>query len=885
MSLQVNDPRSRGRSKSPSGRIRDRSKSRDSRQPSTAPDAARSSERKYLVTDARDDHLRSRSRGPRDSNTSIASHQSRSRYDVSDSASERDDRKDKYLRSERRRDHYYQSDAGESKSAKRDDRSYPRSPNLRPVRYDSPSDDSYSDTDDEALAYGDVPSDLERDFYGYRKPARAPSPHVDGPVMSGALNGAAPFKQDSSRSRHASDEDIPGHHPSYARTGQFQYAMPSQYGQHQPNYHSTSSAPQSNWAPIPECERPGFVPPSSQAETQSIPGAFPQPVSTYPEMTGAPTAPGFSMPQYANIGHQNPYAPPNNRPLSVSNAYAPALSSPTHQRALSSDANTHPAYANPAPFQYAHVDPNVKYGSKNGAVPYKYSTTPQFSKPSAAPTAESQPTRAKYSAVPQFQKPAATTRPENEQRFIEITPGNRTTGRSASHSVSSANNLSVAGADPDLRPASPMLEPYKGTYQSISPMPSPIVVPSRFDDDISDFEPLDGSSDADGRRKHSRKKSKDERDRKELKPGSAKRDSSRVRHGRHESQDQAVVLISPGSVRKKVTFYDPVPDAITMQEALSHTINIDTKALIRVLPHLSSEEMLDLRKEYKSHVKLQGKGINMAKHIRLKLGNSAFGKVCYATALGRWESEAYWANCYYQSSTSRRELLIESLMGRSNSDIREIKECFRDSRYLDSLEKCMKAELKADKFRVAVLLALEETRQSERETIDPDLVQRDVRDLYGALMSRHGGETAMIYIIVRRSDAHLREVLRAYEKIYNQNFARAMIAKSQNLVGETLAHILNGAINRPMRDALLLHQALRETRSGKERSELLISRLVRLHWEPRHLEQVKNEYRRRYGERLEEAIAEEILPSPGGSEWGEFCIELARSSKTLTGRG
>jgi hypothetical protein len=192
--------------------------------------------------------------------------------------------------------------------------------------------------------------------------------------------------------------------------------------------------------------------------------------------------------------------------------------------------------------------------------------------------------------------------------------------------------------------------------------------------------------------------------------------------------------------------------------------------------------MLDLRKEYKSHVKLQGKGINMAKHIRLKLGNSAFGKVCYATALGRWESEAYWANCYYQSSTSRRELLIESLMGRSNSDIREIKECFRDSRYLDSLEKCMKAELKADKFRVAVMLALEETRQSEREPIDPNLVQRDVRDLYGALMSRHGGETAMIYIIVRRSDAHLREVLRAYEKVYNQNFARAMIAKSQNLV-------------------------------------------------------------------------------------------------------
>lgn len=88
-----------------------------------------------------------------------------------------------------------------------------------------------------------------------------------------------------------------------------------------------------------------------------------------------------------------------------------------------------------------------------------------------------------------------------------------------------------------------------------------------------------------------------------------------------------------------------------------------------------------------------------------------------------------------------------------------------------------------------------------------------------------------------------------------------------------------------MRDALLLHQALRESRSGRERSELLISRLVRLHWEPRHLENVKSEFRRRYGERLEEAIAEEILPSSGGSEWGEFCIQLAQSSRTHAAKG
>lgn len=489
------------------------------------------------------------------------------------------------------------------------------------------------------------------------------------------------------------------------------------------------------------------------------------------------------------------------------------------------------------------------------------------------------------------------------------------------------NNLAVAGAaHAGHAPASPLLEPYRGTYQSMSPMPSPMMISSTHDDDISDLEPLDGTasnSESSRRKKHSRSKSstsigetrhrssKEKIREKERDRDDRKDDKRRIRpsggHDRHDSNSSltagdSLVLISPSSERKRVSFYDAEADATAMQSALNHTRNIDNKAIIQVLPRLTSDEILLLRQEYKNRVKVHGKGINLAKHLRLKLGTSSFGKVCYATALGRWESEAYWANCYYQAGTSRRELLIESLIGRSNAAIREIKSCFRDTRYGDSLERCMRSELRADKFRTAVLLALEERRQDDRDPPDSRLVRQDVSDLHRALVSREGGETAMIHIIVLRSNAHLRDVLRTYEGIYGHNFARAMIAKSQNLVvcavffqssisvlvrsfaslilsqGETLAHILNGAINRPMRDALLLHQALRESRSGRERSELLISRLVRLHWEPRHLEQVKSEYRRRYGERVEEAVAEEVMSSSGGAEWGEFCIELARSS-------
>lgn len=634
--------------------------------------------------------------------------------------SDEEERRRRYRDGGGRGEKYYFSDSEEDERARYTGRAG--------KGYYYPDDDS-DESLDEGLAYGDP--GLPR-----RGHSRVSS-KLDAPSSSRHER-----KRSSSR---LGDERIPvsapGSHPSYAAPRYYQYADPAHYAPGTTNLAGYTGAPTTvprpNWAPVPECEMPGFVPPQSRAERQAMPGAFPPPDMQH-----------MNMSQFA----------PTTRPLSIptSHVYAPSMGA-AHQRTSSSDA-VPPIYANPAPFQYAQVDPSVKYGSKGTTLPYAYSATPQFSKPVSMP-------------------------PSSEPHYVEITPGKRA-ARPNNLSVSTSN-LTAGG--PDGRPpASPLLEPYKGTYQSISPMPSPIMSGDRMDDDISDLEPLDGASESD-RRKKSKRRSNGE---KEKKSERSKRDRSSTRHERHESRGsgrESVMLISPSTSRKQVKFYDPVPDAIAMRDALSHTRHIDTKTLTQILPHLPSEDILALRKEYKNHVKLHGKGINMAKHIRLKLGNSAFGKVCYATALGRWESEAYWANCYYQSSTSRRELLIESLIGRSNSEIAYIKDSFRDSRYADSLEKCMKSELKADKFRTAVLLALEEPRQSERGPIDPHLVRDDVEDLHRALVSRDGGETAMIYIIVLRSDSHLREVLRAYEKVHKRNFARAMITKSQNLVVSLLS--------------------------------------------------------------------------------------------------
>lgn len=412
------------------------------------------------------------------------------------------------------------------------------------------------------------------------------------------------------------------------------------------------------------------------------------------------------------------------------------------------------------------------------------------------------------SAAPVFPEARTRDRERDRDRDRDGRRRGREHGRSSVSSLAPAMaGLGVAGAgglyaaghghgDYGKPPASPLLEPYQGTYQSISPMPSPVVVPSKFDNDLSDLEL--GGSDLEHKGKEKKKTATKERrgvsrrkgslsgggivslvtgvglkDKEKDKKAAATKDTKAP-----TATSTAVALTRDPS--RRVTFYDPVSDAKALKDALSHS-RVDTKQLIIILPHLSSDDIFALRNEYKNHAKMQGKGINLAKHIKMKVPGN-LGKAAYATALGRWESEANWANCYYQSGNSRRELLIESLIGRSNSDIREIKNSFRDRRYDNDLEKCMKAELKADKFRMAILMALEERRQVESAPLDLREVQEDVDELNHALMSRDGGETAMIEIIVLRSDNHLREVLRVYEHVYGRNFAREMIAKSRNLV-------------------------------------------------------------------------------------------------------
>ncbi|KAI5357461.1 putative Annexin superfamily [Septoria linicola] len=526
-------------------------------------------------------------------------------------------------------------------------------------------------------------------------------------------------------------------------------------------------------------------------------------------------------------------------------------------------------------YQYGQAPDKLKYTAKlNASQPATYTATPPDQYRSDVKYKNSSASRP-YDQLPRTYSDDAYDR-DHGAKIVDITPGrgsksdkkssasktqrNSTidypppppTGLAPQGLGQRMNRLSVSGNRPDmlslgvggavagagLPPPSPMLEAYHGTYQSISPMPLAI----RPDDDLdlSDLEPLSPPP-------------------------------SRISAGTSRLDSDVSKRDSQG--KKRVIMYDPEDDAKKIATALSHRTKIDSDAICDVLPRLSHDQIMEVRKEYKKQVKVQGKGVNMGKHINMKLTGN-FGKAVYVCAMGKFESEGYWANFFYQSHGSRRELLIEALMGRSNADIRMIKDEFKDKRYSDDLVKCMEKELKMDKFRSAVLMVLEARRQEEQDVYPAEYVHRDVDMLYRAVQAERGGESAMLEVIVRRSDAHLKEVLRAYERTFGgENFARSALRRSNNLVGEVIAHILNGVINRPARDALLLQHAIKDiadkNRDDELRYELLISRLVRMHWDKTHMMRVKREYYNKYRVTLEDAIEEATR-----GDFREFMCEL-----------
>ncbi|KAK7722448.1 hypothetical protein SLS64_000985 [Diaporthe eres] len=329
-------------------------------------------------------------------------------------------------------------------------------------------------------------------------------------------------------------------------------------------------------------------------------------------------------------------------------------------------------------------------------------------------------------------------------------------------------------------------------------------------------------------------------------------------------------------------------------EALRGPGRVKTADLIDLLPNLHHNDIMNLRTEYKRLVKVgaERKGVNVAKHIRARLkdDDNRLMTAAYATALGMWESEGYWISLSLAMGNEARkghQLLIESLLGKSNTEARLIEDGFRihsnklEREHGTSLESFLDPYLRKGEawFREAVKAVLSGHKMEERDhsgqpqPIDMQLVEKDVDELFEAVAGERGAATTISQIVILRSDAHLREVLTIYQRKYESDFLTDALQGTMQLRDDVLFHVLYGVLNRPTRDAWLLHQALTPSGNDGTQHEVLTSRLVRAHWNGHYLSAVKEAYCEQYGQHLTDDIA-----SGTSGEWGAFCIALAQSN-------
>lgn len=238
---------------------------------------------------------------------------------------------------------------------------------------------------------------------------------------------------------------------------------------------------------------------------------------------------------------------------------------------------------------------------------------------------------------------------------------------------------------------------------------------------------------------------------------------------------------------------DPDISSVTtlIAEALRGPGKARVSDLIIVLPNLHHNEIMNLRTEYKKLVKIgpERKGVNIAKHIRARLkdDDNRLMTAAYATALGMWESEGYWISLSLNMGNDAhkgQQLLIETLLGRSNVEARLIEDGFRihgnklEREHATSLESFLDQYLQQGEawFREAVKAVLSGHRMEERDhsgqplPIDMQLVEKDVDELFEAVAGERVAATTISQIVVLRSDAHLREVLTIYQRKYESDF-------------------------------------------------------------------------------------------------------------------
>lgn len=304
---------------------------------------------------------------------------------------------------------------------------------------------------------------------------------------------------------------------------------------------------------------------------------------------------------------------------------------------------------------------------------------------------------------------------------------------------------------------------------------------------------------------------------------------------------------SPGYVPGQVAPGDYRLPADELRKAMKG-MGTDEAALIRVLSKLDPFQVAAVRSTYRTHI-----GRDLHKDIKSET-SGYFRQGLLAIIDGPLEHDASVVRDSVQGAGTKEWALNDVLLARSNADLEAIKAAYQHL-FNRSLSRDVEDDLS---FKTQTLFrgVLSATRHEPWYTPSPQDADAEARTIHDSTSARVINDAAEVCsIFSRASDNELRAINHAYKSRYHKDLDKLLEKSFSGHMKNALIWILHSATDPAMRDAEALEACMK---GAGTKDEMLVVRVVRLHWNRDHLHQVKGAYRHRYGKELEQRVHGEL---------------------------
>ncbi|KKK12399.1 hypothetical protein P175DRAFT_0489677 [Aspergillus ochraceoroseus IBT 24754] len=299
------------------------------------------------------------------------------------------------------------------------------------------------------------------------------------------------------------------------------------------------------------------------------------------------------------------------------------------------------------------------------------------------------------------------------------------------------------------------------------------------------------------------------------------------------------VIPSLGYVPGQVAPGDFRPQADILRKAMKG-FGTDEKTLIHTLAKLDPLQMAAVRQTYSSHIRrdlFADVKSETSGYLRQGLLAIIQGPLMHDTTCAR---EAV------QGIGTKEWLLNDILLGRSNADLNAIKTSYEHT-YRRTLPKDVEDDL-SFKTRNLFTLVLRASRHEESAPVDYRAIQAEAQTIQNATAARIVNNVDDVCsIFARSSDAELRALSQAFSERYHRSLEAHIEKEFSGHMKDALLHMLRTALDPAMRDAVLLEECMKGMGTKDEK---LVIRVVRLHWNRQHMDQVKRAYQFKYKQDL-----------------------------------